>query len=62
MTRGYCQKPFEFWILVQPAFSLNELQILIGELGTFMGGFNRAMIDFLGGSFKSGCFAANLFS
>ena len=62
MTRGYCQKPFEFWILVQPAFSLNELQILIGELGTCMRGFKGTMIDFFGGSFKSECFAANLFS
>jgi len=34
--------------LIQSAFSLGELQILNGELGTCMGEFNKAMVEFFG--------------
>ena len=53
MASRYCQKPFEFEILVQPDFSLGKLQILSGELGTCMGEFNIAMVEFLLGRFGS---------
>ena len=45
MASRYCQKPFEFWILVKSSFNIGKLQIFNGEIGKGMGEFSKAMIE-----------------
>ena len=47
MASRYCQKPFEFLILVKLPFNIciGELQIFNGEIGKGMGEFSKAMVE-----------------